>query len=379
MALLQTQITSFNWTTGLKIDLRDVEPIVLDPFDTPLYSRFNRKPGAVNAVKHEWQEEPGIPNDDTANGSFTNAATTITVTDGTKFKARDVIRNMTQSAGEIMLITSIATNVLTVTRGYAGTTGTASSGTADVLRKIAYGVADGADPQVFSTTNRNKLSNYMQAFQEKVSVSTIGQWQASYGSKDPYGHEVTKVMRTMFVRVENGLIFGKPNEDTTNNTRTLGGLFHYITTNSVTGAGALTLTNLNDAVRKCVLAGGTPNLLVVSPLQKQRVSALITAAQVIAQVGKSSDVNQVAEGVRTDFGRLEIVVDRWMPDDRILVLDEGPGFAGDPEKKISVVTGIPFELEALAKTGAADNGQIYGMLTFELKAEKHHAVITSLT
>ena len=56
----------------------------------------------------------------TANGGETAASTTLDVADGTKFSINDIIRDTTTK--ELMLVTNVVTNTLTVTRGYYGTT-----------------------------------------------------------------------------------------------------------------------------------------------------------------------------------------------------------------------------------------------------------------
>src|SRR5258706_16126209 len=49
--------TTFNDTVGLMQDISNDIPILVDPFDVPLYLRLNSKPPSVQAYKHEWQEE----------------------------------------------------------------------------------------------------------------------------------------------------------------------------------------------------------------------------------------------------------------------------------------------------------------------------------
>ena len=59
--------------------------------------------------------------------------TTLTVDDGSIFTVSDLM----QVDSEIMLITVIATNLLTVTRGYFGTTGATHANNAAILRPLA--------------------------------------------------------------------------------------------------------------------------------------------------------------------------------------------------------------------------------------------------
>lgn len=78
--------------------------------------------------------------------------------------------------------------------------------------------------------------------------------------------------------------------------------------------------------------------------------------------------------IETDFGRLNIMLDRWMPRDALMVtsLEQvQPVFLRIPDK------GHFFE-EPLAKTGASDKVQIYGEIGLEYGNEKAHGVIRGL-
>ncbi|MFD7046402.1 DUF5309 family protein, partial [Rhodococcus jostii] len=81
-----------------------------------------------------------------------------------------------------------------------------------------------------------------------------------------------------------------------------------------------------------------------------------------------------AQTLETDFGRLNIVVDRHVPQDAIIVtsLDQlRPVFLNIPGK------GVFFE-EALAKTGSSDDVQIYGEIGLEYGNERAHGILRGL-
>lgn len=65
--------------------------------------------------------------------AYTSGATTINVLDGEQWEVNDIGEN--PNTGEQFLVLSIATNALTVSRGWAGTTAAASSGTDDLIYK----------------------------------------------------------------------------------------------------------------------------------------------------------------------------------------------------------------------------------------------------
>jgi hypothetical protein len=76
----------------------------------------------------------------------------------------------------------------------------------------------------------------------------------------------------------------------------------------------------------------------------------------------------------TDFGTLNIVVERALPKDCIAAVSMevvDPVFLSIPNK------GVLFE-EQLAKTGASDKSQIYGEIGLKYGAEHCHGVLRGL-
>jgi hypothetical protein len=70
---------------------------------------------------------------DTLTASYTGGGTTIAVSDGTNWARGDILEN--SETGEQMYVLSVATNNLTVRRGYDGTTTSTSIGTDDFVAK----------------------------------------------------------------------------------------------------------------------------------------------------------------------------------------------------------------------------------------------------
>lgn len=193
---------------------------------------------------------------------------------------------------------------------------------------------------------------------------------------NPYGDvwycHSEKWLKVLAIRAEKTLIAGQRNEDSTNNTRTMGGLDYFITTN-VTDAGAAALTEamINDEIQDCYDNGGQPNLLVFPPKQVRKFTGLAASTSTPVMYDPSGDMTlgRAAKRYISDFGTHDVLVSRHVPADRIYVLDTS---------LMQVVTGQPFTLENLARTGTARKAQIVGWFSFELKAEKRHSIIKNL-
>ena len=112
--------------------------------------------------------------------------------------------------------------------------------------------------------------------------------------------------------------------------------------------------------------------------RKMLTAAYATAfGQATGALGASSGrtVGGVAvDTITTNFGELNIVVDRALPPDAIVAVSADqldPVFLNIPGK------GVLFE-EALAKTGAADKTQIYGEIGLAYGSEAAHGVLRGL-
>jgi hypothetical protein len=359
--------TTFNDTVGLKIDLSDMLPVITTPSDTPLFTRLPKKAPVQPAILHQWLEDTLPASTDALGAMYTAAGGTIVVTDFTLFKKGYVLK----IEAELMRVTTTpTTTTVTVSTAYAGTANV-NHANAVAIDIIGYAVTDGADPEQFATTNRTVASNYMQVFQEKIEVSDLDMWAGGYGIQDKYSYEVEKWLRVLAIRSEKGIIHGRANSDSTNNTRTFGGLLSFITTNATAVAGALTETNLNDSIQLAYAAGGVPTLIVASPKQRRKITGLIAATQkYYPRMGGSEAAGGSVTQYISDFGTLDVITDRHLPTDTIFILEEG---------NVAVIEGMPFTLENLGRTGTARKGQIVGWYTVEVKAQAHSAVMTGLT
>lgn len=127
------------------------------------------------------------------------------------------------------------------------------------------------------------------------------------------------------------------------------------------------------------LVQGETRTLFVPSIQKTLITkAFIEAGQKVPGVvsGNSGHVlgGVAVDRITTDFGDLNIVVDRALPKDAIVALSMeqvDPVFLSIPGK------GVLFE-EELAKTGAVDKTQIYGEIGLKWGNERAHGVLRGL-
>lgn len=128
------------------------------------------------------------------------------------------------------------------------------------------------------------------------------------------------------------------------------------------------------------LTEGETRTLFVPSIQKTQITKAYATAygsNVNGSIGMSTGhtVGGVAvDRITTDFGDLNIVVERALPKDAIVAVSMeqvDPVFLSIPDK------GVLFE-EALAKTGAVDKTQIYGEIGLKFGSERAHGVLRGL-
>jgi hypothetical protein len=167
--------------------------------------------------------------------------------------------------------------------------------------------------------------------------------------------------------------FAEPADNTA--PRKTRGIMQAIVTNVVDLAGAeMTRTDVEDLMQLVwdnggILEGETRTIVVNSSLKRQLTKAYIDDVGYTEQMRNLGGVN--VQTIETDFGILNIMLDRFMPADELLVasLEElAPVFLLVPGK------GFLF-LEELGKTGSADAAQIYGEVGLKYGNERHHGKI----
>ena len=143
-------------------------------------------------------------------------------------------------------------------------------------------------------------------------------------------------------------------------------------------ATALTLDHVSDLLQLAYDNGGISEQATATLLTNSRQKRAVTAA-VANAFGKYVEASRTVGGVNvttlvTDFGTLNVMLDRHMPQDTIAAVSLEqlmPVFMNVPGK------GVFFE-EPLAKTGASDEVQLYGEIGLKYGSEKAHAVMTGL-
>lgn len=355
MTIIQNQIV------GKKEDVTD-ELLLLNPHQTPFISAKGFS-DAVTQVEHTWFEDEMYADETTATAEAAAGATTLTVADGSIFEPKHVIK----AGEELLLVTAVNGNDLTVTRGYAGTTaGTIADG-AKVEFQFVEGV-EGADARKARFKARKRVSNYTQIFDETISISGTAAATSQYNIDDLYEYEKQKKQLELALQLEKAVINGVKYESTDGLVRQMGGLRNFIKTNVSNVAGPLTENVINDMAQKVFEAGGFATggdyKIVVGAKQKRALSAL--GKDNVRLTRAENTRGQVVDFFVTDFGEFEIVLNNNVAGDELFLVDFN-------RVDIRPLQTRQFSHEYMGKQGDYVTGAIVGEYTFELHQEKAHA------
>jgi len=382
--------TSFAAGADLPELMEDVSDIVglVSPYETPLLNHLGDAQRPAFGTVHEWIEDTLLPNTDTVNQAVfsptANEATAITVLNGSRFRVGDLVRP--GNAPEVMFVTAVSGNTLTVLRRY-GTT--PASALANGLRLTILGNAqlEGADADAARFTNRFRKANYTQIFAATVEVSGTLQAVGKHGIADELDYQKQQRMRELLRDLENCVINGTaPATNPQGNAstrRSMNGIIRQIGTNQFVpgqngfpaggGAGTNELTEnlINTAMRLTwEQSSGRVNTIVVNGAQKRRINQFVssTARHYSPADQRFSELVSVYE---RDYGVCNVILSRWVPSDTVLLIDS---------TRIDVLplAGRSFSYQPLARTGDNLAGQVLGEYTLEMRNENAHAVIRGL-
>lgn len=196
---------------------RDIDKALyqLEPDAAPLYvltNQANRKQASID-MKFQWFEESeaalwGQQNTTTA---FTTGDTDILVVDGTIFAAGDVVAvpaAVTATDEELLLVTAVATNTITVTRGYASTTATTlAAGSA--LRIVGTAAVEDSGVGAVVAPAPVAKTSYCQFFRDPVKLSEIADATELYAIPNRRRHDQANVLIRHRSKIEAAGLWGK--------------------------------------------------------------------------------------------------------------------------------------------------------------------------
>lgn len=300
--------------------------------------------------------------------------------------------NLPNYAGELFTADPINTPFLTA---IGGLTGGMQTEDFEFATDSQYSLPEPEQPAISETASltapqpsnivRDQNTNVTQIFQEKISISYVKMANAKRMSglntagqqnnvPDEKSWQISRALEKIARDVEytflNG-VFAKSNSaDVANKTR---GMISLCSDGNTVAAGnkKLTKATMQTLFKAMYDAGAIFRNMVlwVNSTQKQIITDLYSYAPTDRNLG-GTNIKQL----ETDFGNIGISLNRFVPQGTILAAEMSviaPVFQPVPGKG-------NFFYETLAKTGASEDGQIFGQIGLDHGPKFMHGTITGL-
>ncbi len=362
----------------------DVSDLIglISPYETPLLDVFGDSLRPATSTHHEWLEDELLPNKDSIDDSSISSPSTETSFDaanGSRFRVGDQIQ--VEGSKELMLVTAVSTDTLTVVREYAGTTAE-DIVDGQVINILGNAALEGSDKPSARFTNRTRKSNYTQIFTATVEVSGTDIAARQLGLDDELDLQKQERLRELIRDLENTVINGgrvvSDPQGSSTVRRTMKGIIQHLSTNvfSVGDSGFPSGNDLDEAKINYVLrniwdsSNGNVDLIAVGGFQKRKVNSFLSALR--SYSGSDTTFQDMVSVYESDFGVCRIITTRWIPEDAVLLLDSS-------RVNVLGLSGRSFHFKPLASGGDYECGEVIGEYTLELKNEGAHGLIRGLT
>ncbi len=322
---------------------------------------------------------------DTGGVSVWNSAATdaLEVADASIFSGGDIV--LTEN-GEIVIvgwgsddIDESLDEIDVLARGDLGSTSDQSgNSTSDTLMIIGSAQLEGF---TYGNYPRFKLKiakkNYTQIFTDDISVTKSYKKIPKFGIADEVAHQLNNIQLRQAKLLERAVIYGGANvatlEGTSSQPRTMYGLLApgtvaagiNIQTNTTNGgSNEITEAVVKASMQTIYNAGGNPDTLICGAFNKGTISDWMLPYRRTDM--EDTRYNQVVNTFATDFGTVNIIIDRYMRASDIIILDK---------KNFSIGAYRPFEVIQLSNTKDSHRATVVGEYTCCLKNEEHSSWI----
>lgn len=360
-----------------------------DPKDLPLRDLFGGYEAMeVKSTKIEHIEDNHPPLNSTigtaATGWNTAAdAVDLSVTDQDAFRVGDVIMT---ADGEILIVSKVpgtaagANTIDCYSRADCGSTESVANVDGDAIYIIGSaqleGYTYGSDVRFY--TKPSKV-NYTQIFSDTISVTESYELIPKYGIPKESQHQLKLKQLFLAKKLERAVIYGNPNtgtlEGSASHPRTMGGMigkgstatYPNIQTNATSLSSAeVTEANLKTEMQQIYDAGGDPNTIIVNSFNKGVISDFLTPYRRANMDDKK--YGGVVSKYETDFGICDIVLDRYMLQSDIIILDKS---------MFKIGAYRPFKVKDIPQTTDNVKIEIVGEYTAMLHNEEHASFLYS--
>ena len=366
-------------TSSKKLDLSEELAEIIRTDNTALLSRIGASGLVATQLKHSWVEDRLNPNTATTVGTITTTTVTINVSSGqgSRFKIGSLFKFNVANSNEVVQVTDVTSDALTVVRGVSSTTPIAiADGTLTQIMIISHNKQEGWKPtQEDWTQERYGNYNYLTGMGYGITITSRRQAVSHAGVPSEFAHQAAYRLKEFMRQLDSAIINSvrSASEGSASVYSSMGGLIQFVSGdlvitgepagNTNTTAEDLSPSVLNAMAKQIwdqggMVAGGRLFCLV-GGVQKRKIAAFDQAYR--RTDFNTKTVGYTVEKFLSDLGfEIEVIVDPWVPDDVCII--------GDLNRiKVGPLQTSGVSLEDVAKTGKTIEAMIYGDYTMEVR------------
>jgi hypothetical protein len=249
----------------------DEDIFLLDGEAAPLVlltSMVSKK--SVSNPEYKWMEDERIPTLSAVNGAFSSTATDLLVDAGGYFREDGLAK--IQRTGEVVLIGTVSTNTLSVTRSYGGTDAAAILDN-DSIISLGSVFAEGSTSPDPKTTKKVSAYNYTEIVRNSIEFTETQLASDLYGPAD-LAYQQRKCGVEHAIDIENKLWFGERVEAGvgTGIRRSTGGLDEIISTNDSNFGGIFNMVTFFGFAEDLFRYGSGSKVMFAAPSVVSNIS-----------------------------------------------------------------------------------------------------------
>lgn len=283
--------------------------------------------------------------------AYTNATTSLAVDDGSIFTAGHLV--LAEATGEIMLVTAVASNTITVVRGVGSSVAAHANSVADnaYLSIVSRAWGEGAGSPPATAAGAVEKSNYCQIFRHRYGVSGSLARSDTKNDFELYRQRDAHMTRAID-EIEQAMLHGVKSNDKTdangNVVRTMAGLREAITTNVTASIGAMSETDFYNAVEPVFGRGSGQKILFAGPVLLTVLNTLFASR--LRYTNPQGDVGIQVGRIHTPHGPVDVA-----PHYGLTTPYAGDGVLVDPEE----IEIRPLEGKYSADAGTFRTGRLH--------------------
>jgi hypothetical protein len=283
--------------------------------------------GVTDGYKYHWLNTRVDATGSTTTASALVGATTINVVDGSKFRTGMLI-SVTGSE-EVILVSSVSSNALTVVRGFGGTTAAAIADEAAVTID-SVGREENSIAALDGIYQPEEIENFFQTMDTAIDMSRRSLATLQHGNTNDLDWQLQVRLRQLATQMDRALIRGRRAASTVGGkqiTYTGGLRFFFDQAGSINtdAAGALTLDKINNLNAEIVARGGMVDTIAVGINKARQLNALVSGNYASTRLADWSNdagaLNRLPSDLPLVGNVTNIVIDTNLADDELMLVD----------------------------------------------------------